>query len=442
MMAIDLDIETGKYAACVPTTKTWAEKHGYDIVIVKEFFDKSIPICSRTIYMQKLLICSQEWSKNYSHIVWKDLDIYLNENAPDLCEDIPEGKIAAVNERLMANKYDWRTFVQLRCGYEATGREYYMKNKIVAPFDDHFQAGLMVFQPQFHRAFLEAVYKKWIDIVVHDETLTHGDQPIISFESISHNIVHWLDERWNMVWPLWKVLMYSCIPDEDRVMMHNALHNMINISYGVHMATGMDVDLLYPQQYMSDTNMIIVDNRELLHTVIPSRDFKIAEIGVFKGDFASYLSRHFNISELHLIDPWAGVVNSGDQDGNNEVFFQGESLHSYVSSMFKTDSKVTIHRDYSYNTMPLFADDYLDMVYIDGDHSYNGCKTDLELAWRKVKNGGWIAGHDFEMNHQKTHHRYDFGVKKAVEEFCKTYNQTLFAKAMDGCVSFVINVKK
>ena len=37
---------------------------------------------------------------------------------------------------------------------------------------------------------------------------------------------------------------------------------------------------------------------------------------------------------------------------------------------------------------------------------------------------------------------YNFGVKEAVDEFCLTYNQSIEAKAYDGCVSFCINIKK
>lgn len=51
-------------------------------------------------------------------------------------------------------------------------------------------------------------------------------------------------------------------------------------------------------------------------------------------------------------------------------------------------------------------------------------------------------GHDYEMNMNKAHNTYDFGVKRAVDEFCMTYNQTILSKALDGCVSYCMNIKK
>jgi hypothetical protein len=242
LMSIGFDLQTCKYAKFLPSTLKWAEKHGYDIIVIDEPLDKTIPLIPRAIYMQKLLICSQEWSRKYKYIVWKDLDILFNEHAPDICDGIPDGKIGAVNERMLAYKHDWRTIVQKRYGWELTGKEYYAKNHINAPFDDHFQAGLMVFQPEHHRVFLEGVYKKWIDIVIQDEAIQHGDQPIISFEAISKDLVHWMDERWNMVWPLWKALMYPFLA--DRELIREAIGNLYSISFGVHFASGTDIELV------------------------------------------------------------------------------------------------------------------------------------------------------------------------------------------------------
>jgi hypothetical protein len=40
-------------------------------------------------------------------------------------------------------------------------------------------------------------------------------------------------------------------------------------------------------------------------------------------------------------------------------------------------------------------DKALDLVFIDDDHSYEGCR-DAILAWRpKVRAGGWLTGHDY-----------------------------------------------
>jgi hypothetical protein len=80
------------------------------------------------------------------------------------------------------------------------------------------------------------------------------------------------------------------------------------------------------------------------------------------------------------------------------------------------------------------------MIYIDGDHSYEGCKKDLEIAYKKCKSGGYIMGHDYEMNMKKATREYFFGVKRAVDEFCQVYKQSICAKGLDGCVSYAIRI--
>jgi len=81
-----------------------------------------------------------------------------------------------------------------------------------------------------------------------------------------------------------------------------------------------------------------------------------------------------------------------------------------------------------------------DVIYIDGDHSYQGVKRDLQLALKKVRPGGFICGHDYEMNMVRAKSCYDFGVKRAVDEFCKAEGFSICAKAIDGCVSFAIQI--
>lgn len=50
----------------------------------------------------------------------------------------------------------------------------------------------------------------------------------------------------------------------------------------------------------------------------------------------------------------------------------------------------------------------IDLLFIDGDHSYEGVKEDIRLWVRRVKKGGAVLFHDYLGS--------NFGVKKAVDE--------------------------
>jgi cephalosporin hydroxylase len=56
-----------------------------------------------------------------------------------------------------------------------------------------------------------------------------------------------------------------------------------------------------------------------------------------------------------------------------------------------------------------FADESLDFVFIDADHSYEGVSRDIRAWYPKVRPFGYIGGHD--------HTDYWPGVKQAVAEF-------------------------
>lgn len=61
-------------------------------------------------------------------------------------------------------------------------------------------------------------------------------------------------------------------------------------------------------------------------------------------------------------------------------------VSSYVNH-FKGDSKKLVEN---------YEDNSIDFLFIDGDHSAEGFKKDLELWYPKVKDGGVFAGHDYD----------------------------------------------
>ena len=55
-------------------------------------------------------------------------------------------------------------------------------------------------------------------------------------------------------------------------------------------------------------------------------------------------------------------------------------------------------------------DGELDFVFIDGEHSYETARSDIEAWWPKVSSGGLLMGHDY-------HRPRSPGVCRAVDEF-------------------------
>jgi hypothetical protein len=169
---------------------------------------------------------------------------------------------------------------------------------------------------------------------------------------------------------------------------------------------------------------------------------KICEMGALKGDFAEIILGLCDPKEFVLVDIWPDKVMSGDVNGNNLEEFYGEHLYEYVTRRFENIPEVKILRELTTKALKKYPDNYFDAIYIDADHTYKAVVKDLKWAYKKIKDGGFMMGHDYEINSAKTSAQYDFGVQKAVDEFCKKNKQEIYAKAMDGCVSYAIKVTK
>lgn len=158
------------------------------------------------------------------------------------------------------------------------------------------------------------------------------------------------------------------------------------------------------------------------------------EIGVFKGDFSKQIL-NANPKELHLIDPFIGSFSSADKDGLNWQFAVLEEEYEKLKNHFNENKNVYLHRGYSNDVLSGFQDSYFDTIYIDGDHSYKSVKNDLNLAYRKVKNNGYISAHDYcETKFPE--------IVLAINEFCTEVNLKIEAITEDGCPSVIIKVLK
>ena len=116
-------------------------------------------------------------------------------------------------------------------------------------------------------------------------------------------------------------------------------------------------------------------------------DFKIAEIGSYEG--ASSEMFVLNCQWLYCIDPYA---TGGDfSQETKDQLDRAESVFINRMLDYTNYSKI---KDKSFTASDQFEPGSLDMVYIDGMHTYDAVVSDINRWLPKVKNGGYIAGHD------------------------------------------------
>ena len=121
-----------------------------------------------------------------------------------------------------------------------------------------------------------------------------------------------------------------------------------------------------------------------------------AEIGVWEGKFSERILEIAAPRELHLIDPWLYQPEFGNTGfGRKKNETRMEEMYREVKARFAGNAAVTVHRAMSKDALGSFPDGYFDWVYVDGNHNEPFVGEDLDLARRKVRPGGIIAGDDF-----------------------------------------------
>ena len=173
-------------------------------------------------------------------------------------------------------------------------------------------------------------------------------------------------------------------------------------------------------------------NRSKFLEILPKNSVGV-ELGVFKGDFSKKILEIVQPEKLYLVDPWwllgqktwrFSLINRSVVSGYINVVknFEDELVNG----------KVEIKVGFSKNVLGEFPDDYFDWAYIDSSHFYKETLEELEILKNKVKDQGYIAGHDWEPDPSRKHH----GVYKAVNEFINEnpYEVTYLDEATQWCI--------
>ena len=121
----------------------------------------------------------------------------------------------------------------------------------------------------------------------------------------------------------------------------------------------------------------------------------IAEVGVFKGEFAEKLLRSSaGVENYLMVDPWRNLSDWNKPANENNDVFEGFFQEALRRTSFASE-RIKILRGKTTEVIDQIEDDSIDLVYIDGDHTLKGVAIDLINLWPKVKKNGFIIGDDF-----------------------------------------------
>jgi hypothetical protein len=156
-------------------------------------------------------------------------------------------------------------------------------------------------------------------------------------------------------------------------------------------------------------------------------DAKGIEIGVARAE-SSYaiLESCPNVTQLYGIDPyiayndWNGHVDQAHNDKTREIAIKNmEKFCDRYVSLFHSTSRMAVQGN---DGVPGFDEKSMDFIFIDGDHSYEGAKWDMENYYDFIRPGGIFSGHDYNLG----------TVRTALEEFRRENKIRLPVQVVDN----------
>lgn len=130
----------------------------------------------------------------------------------------------------------------------------------------------------------------------------------------------------------------------------------------------------------------------LLAACIPASG-TIVEIGSFKGRSTVMLAkvaRHYSLGPIVSIDPHTHNLSTGPEGNGSHSTF--EEFQTQLRNAGVTEH-VEIHRSFSMDVSPTWNRD-IRLLWIDGDHTYEGAKSDFDGFSPFLVSGGVVALHD------------------------------------------------
>lgn len=143
---------------------------------------------------------------------------------------------------------------------------------------------------------------------------------------------------------------------------------------------------------------------EFLNFIKDNNVKSILEIGAYAGGTAYCFS--FLVDKLVCVDR--------KTSRNKSAFLEAEKNCNF--KMIRGDSKNYSTKDEIKKEFP----DGVDLIFIDGDHTYNGAKTDFCFYFDLVKKGSFVCFHDIVDSEQ--HRKSNCTVYKLWEEVKKKYD--------------------
>lgn len=177
---------------------------------------------------------------------------------------------------------------------------------------------------------------------------------------------------------------------------------------------------------MSETSPLILPSPEIWHR----GDFAVlcnwrllwraVEVGVDRAEWACVFLDRWMGNDYFGVDPYLPYP---EMPLSREADFL---VASQRLSRYGDRARLLRERSVDAASCTYFRDHPVDFVYLDGSHTYEAVRADLEVWWPVLSDRGIMSGHDW------TDQPIHAGVKMAVTEFAGQHGLTIYITTVEG----------
>lgn len=234
---------------CQPNWQAYADRHGFDLIVIAHLPDMSERGQGRSPAWQKLLVLDQPWSSAYERIVWVDADIVMSNHAPNILAVVPDpARIGASLSGAQFSEAEKHIYFErlhqvvvepqlADLAWQFTEDNGFAESEIDREGARMLNTGVLVMNPQRHNAMLKDIYSS-------DSASRLYEQPALSREIARRDLLTPVTPRFNWVVHERRVLDFADVetlehPEMPRLVAH--LRNELSKAYFLHFAGSMNI---------------------------------------------------------------------------------------------------------------------------------------------------------------------------------------------------------
>jgi GR25 family glycosyltransferase involved in LPS biosynthesis len=187
-----------------------------------------------------------------------------------------------------------------------------------------------------------------------------------------------------------------------------------------------------------DTHEFLIKGLEQLAGKYIKPNSVVVEVGSYAGESAEIFLNSGRVDKIYCIDPWENDYNNSDESSYKAPMDFVENM--FNDRMAQFGDRVVKLKMPAEEAFSLIEDSSADLVYLDGEHTYEANEKYLKLFNPKLKSDGYMCGHDWgygklgETGHSQTEAVRLFFSSDPIDVFQD--NSWVYNKKKDSSIDF------